>query len=112
MSIRLVRHQHIGHDIDQFLQAFDGRSSPAPGGSTNLPGPGCASVDASRGDAMKHALIVAHPNPASFNMAVAKAYSDMARELKHEVVVRDLHRMDFDPRLKAGEIPSPGGFAP
>jgi NAD(P)H dehydrogenase (quinone) len=61
---------------------------------------------------MKHALIVAHPNPASFNLAVAKAYADMARQMKHEVVLRDLYRMDFDPRLQAGEIPTPGGFAP
>jgi NAD(P)H dehydrogenase (quinone) len=61
---------------------------------------------------MKHAVIVAHPKPESFNLSVARAYSDMVRELKHEVVVRDLYRMDFDPRLKAAEIPSPGGFAP
>lgn len=61
---------------------------------------------------MKHAVILAHPKADSFNASVAKAYAEMVRELKHEVVVRDLYRMDFDPRLKAGEIPAPGGFAP
>lgn len=61
---------------------------------------------------MKHAVIVAHPKPESFNLSVAAAYADMARQLKHEVVVRDLYRMGFDPRLQAGEIPTPGGFAP
>ncbi len=61
---------------------------------------------------MKHAVIVAHPKPESFNLSVAKVYCEMVRELKHEVVVRDLYRMDFDPRLRAGEIPAPGGFAP
>jgi NAD(P)H dehydrogenase (quinone) len=60
---------------------------------------------------MKHALIVAHPKAESFNQSVARAYAGMVRELGHEVVVRDLYQMDFDPRLKAGEIPDPAGFA-
>ena len=61
---------------------------------------------------MKHALIVAHPKAESFNLAVAGAYAEAARELKHEVVVRDLYRMGFDPCLKAEEIPAPEGFTP
>ncbi len=61
---------------------------------------------------MKHAVIVAHPKQESFNLSVAKAYVELARELQHEVVLRDLYRLDFDPRLRAGEIPAPGGFAP
>jgi NAD(P)H dehydrogenase (quinone) len=61
---------------------------------------------------MKHALIVAHPNPDSFNLAMAKAYEQAATALGHTVVVRDLYRLGFDPRLGQAEIPGPGGFTP
>ncbi|HEX6861016.1 MAG TPA: NAD(P)H-dependent oxidoreductase [Caulobacteraceae bacterium] len=56
---------------------------------------------------MKHALIVAHPNPDSLTCAVARAYADAARALGETVVERDLYRMGFDPRLPADEIPGP-----
>lgn len=58
---------------------------------------------------MKHAIIVAHPNAASLNCAIAKAYAEGVEALGHTCVTRDLYRMDFDPRLKAGEIPGPEG---
>lgn len=61
---------------------------------------------------MKHVVIVAHPNPASFNLAVAQAYADAVRGRGHEAILRDLYRMDFDPRLKASELPGPHGVAP
>lgn len=61
---------------------------------------------------MKHALIVAHPSATSFTMSMAKAYADALAGQRNEVVMRDLYRMDFDPRLKAGEIPRPDGFEP
>lgn len=61
---------------------------------------------------MKHALIVAHPNPGSFNLAMARAYETAVQAQGDVVVLRDLYRLNFDPRLAAGEIPSPGGFAP
>jgi NAD(P)H dehydrogenase (quinone) len=61
---------------------------------------------------MKHALIVAHPNPKSFTQAMARAYAGAARAEGHEVLVRDLYEMGFDPRLGAGEIPGPDGFSP
>jgi NAD(P)H dehydrogenase (quinone) len=61
---------------------------------------------------MKHALIVAHPNPDSFNLTMAHAYETAAKALGHEVVVRDLYRLGFDPRLGQAEIPKPGGFSP
>ena len=61
---------------------------------------------------MKHALIVCHPGKRSFTLAMAEAFGEALRKAGHEVLVRDLYAMDFDPRLQAGEIPAPGGFAP
>jgi NAD(P)H dehydrogenase (quinone) len=61
---------------------------------------------------MKHAVIVGHPNPDSFTLAVANRYCDAVRNLGHKPVLRDLYRMGFDPCLKAREIPRPKGFTP
>jgi NAD(P)H dehydrogenase (quinone) len=60
---------------------------------------------------MKHAVIFAHPREQSFTATIAQAYADAARELGHEVLVRDLYRMGFDPCLKADEIPDADGYA-
>lgn len=59
---------------------------------------------------MKHAVIFAHPRIKSFTASVAGAYAAAVGELGHEVVVRDLYRMDFDPCLKAHEMPGAHGF--
>lgn len=56
---------------------------------------------------MKHAVIVAHPGRTSLNAAIARTYAEAVGRLGHEVVVRDLYRMRFDPCLKASEIPGP-----
>ncbi len=61
---------------------------------------------------MKHALIVAHPAGRSFTGTMAKAYADALVAHGHDPLMRDLYRMDFDPRLRAGEVPRPEGFAP
>lgn len=61
---------------------------------------------------MKHAIIVAHPKPDSLTCSAAKAYAEAAQALGHEVIVRDLYRMGFDPCLKASEIPGPDGYTP
>lgn len=61
---------------------------------------------------MKHAAIAAHPNPRSFTLTIAHAYCDAVKAKGHEPLLRDLYAMDFDPRLKAGEIPGTPGFAP
>jgi len=61
---------------------------------------------------MKHTIIVAHPNQASFNLTIAKAYAQAAEARGHRVSLRDLYEMNFDPRLKASEIPGPKDFAP
>jgi NAD(P)H dehydrogenase (quinone) len=54
---------------------------------------------------MKHTIILAHPNPASFNAHVATAYAEALAACGEEVIVRDLYAMGFDPCLKASEIP-------
>ena len=61
---------------------------------------------------MKHAVIAAHPDPKSFTLAVARAYCDAVKAKGDEADLRDLYAMDFDPRLKASEIPGRDGFAP
>lgn len=61
---------------------------------------------------MKHCVILAHPNPKSFNATIANAYCKAAVARGHEARLRDLYVMDFDPRLKASEIPGPNGFQP
>jgi NAD(P)H dehydrogenase (quinone) len=63
---------------------------------------------------MKHAIAFAHPRPESLTGAAAAAYAAEARAMGHEVVIRDLYRMRFDPCLKADEIPTECGasFAP
>jgi NAD(P)H dehydrogenase (quinone) len=60
--------------------------------------------------APKHAVILAHPDATSFNMAVAERYCETARTNGHEVVFRDLYRMGFDPVLKATERPTADDF--
>lgn len=61
---------------------------------------------------MRHAVIVAHPNPASFNCAAAQGYAQAVRALGEDVVVRDLYRQQFNPCLQAREIPWAEGYAP
>lgn len=57
---------------------------------------------------MKHAIIVAHPKERSFTMSMARAYAEALRGMGQEVLVRDLYRVGFDPRLAADELPGPG----
>ncbi|HEX7759304.1 MAG TPA: NAD(P)H-dependent oxidoreductase [Caulobacteraceae bacterium] len=54
---------------------------------------------------MKHTIILAHPNPQSFNAAVARVYAETVRSFGAEAEVRDLYQMGFDPRLRADELP-------
>jgi NAD(P)H dehydrogenase (quinone) len=59
---------------------------------------------------MRHSIILAHPAPTSFNAEAARAFSAALTGLGHDADVRDLYAMDFDPRLKASELPwIPGG---
>lgn len=61
---------------------------------------------------MKHAVIVAHPVPGSFNGAVARTYAETLRASGAQVLVRDLYGLGFDPCLQAIEIPGLDGYAP
>lgn len=61
---------------------------------------------------MKHAIIVGHPDPASFTMAMAKTYSDCLSACGHAIIERDLYRLEFDPRLKLSEMPDRPDWAP
>lgn len=54
----------------------------------------------------RHAVIVCHPDPDSFNHAIASRYCDEVRVAGQTVVVRDLYAMRFDPVLKAEERPT------
>lgn len=61
---------------------------------------------------MKHAVIFANPKARSFTASVANAYSKAVEAIGHEVVIRDLYRMNFSPCLAESEIPFYAGFAP
>jgi NAD(P)H dehydrogenase (quinone) len=53
---------------------------------------------------MQHLLIVCHPRRRSFTHAVARAYAEALQSLGHEVVMRDLYRIGFDPALSEREL--------
>jgi NAD(P)H dehydrogenase (quinone) len=57
---------------------------------------------------MKHAVVVAHPNPSSLTCTIARTYAEAVRGIGQAVIERDLYRMAFDPCLKTSEIPGPG----
>lgn len=50
-------------------------------------------------------IILAHPDPSSFNHAMAHAAAQALERLGHAVILRDLHSEKFDPILPAAEIP-------
>lgn len=53
---------------------------------------------------MNVSVIVAHPNPRSFNHAIAQVAAATLRETGHQVVFHDLHQEQFAPVLHANEI--------
>jgi NAD(P)H dehydrogenase (quinone) len=54
---------------------------------------------------MRHAVILGHPDPSSFNAGVAGAYEGAVRALGHEARLRDLYARGFQPCLQACELP-------
>jgi len=54
---------------------------------------------------MKISLIIAHPDPASFNAAIAKRCFDTLAANGHTVFFHDLYAEKFDPILPSCEIP-------
>ena len=59
-----------------------------------------------------HAVILCHPDPDSFNAAVAKTYCEAVSAYFHKAILRDLYSLKFDPVLKANEQPSALEFVP
>jgi putative NADPH-quinone reductase len=53
---------------------------------------------------MNISIILAHPNPGSFNHAVAGAAADALRQNGHAVILHDLCREQFSPLLPAAEL--------
>ena len=53
---------------------------------------------------MKISIILAHPNPGSFNHAIATTAADSLRRNGHEVVFHDLCQEQFLPLLTAAEL--------
>lgn len=53
---------------------------------------------------MKVLVVLAHPDPASLNHALAQAAAAAARRAGHAVTLHDLHGERFDPRLPAPEL--------
>jgi NAD(P)H dehydrogenase (quinone) len=57
------------------------------------------------GRSMNISVILAHPQPGSFNHAIADEAATMLRGAGHTVIVHDLYAERFDPLLPADEIP-------
>ena len=51
-------------------------------------------------------VVLAHPEPGSFNHALAKAAADQLRGMGHEVILRDLYAEGFEAILPGPEMPS------
>ena len=58
----------------------------------------------------RHAVILCHPDPTSFNHSIAEAYCAVVRASGQEVILRDLYAPGFDPVLKAAERPTAADF--
>jgi NAD(P)H dehydrogenase (quinone) len=61
---------------------------------------------------MKHLVVLAHPRGASFTRRVCDTYCDAVRAIGHEVVLRDLYAMGFDPVASADEAYTRPAAAP
>jgi NAD(P)H dehydrogenase (quinone) len=53
---------------------------------------------------MKHLIVYAHPNIASFNHAIKETLVRVLKEKGQELRVRDLYALHFDPVLKADDF--------
>lgn len=53
---------------------------------------------------MKHLIVYSHPNPQSFNHAILETFSEALKAQGHDVRIRDLYAMSFDPVLKGSEL--------
>lgn len=53
---------------------------------------------------MNHLIVYAHPRKESFNHAILETAVEGLQQKGHEVVVRDLYAMGFQPALGSSEI--------
>ncbi|MEB3195936.1 MAG: NAD(P)H-dependent oxidoreductase [Candidatus Sericytochromatia bacterium] len=53
---------------------------------------------------MKQLIVYAHPNPQSFSRAILDTLEASYKAQGHEVVVRDLYALNFDPVLKGSDF--------
>jgi len=53
---------------------------------------------------MKILIVYCHPNPKSFCHAILETLIKQLKELKHEVVVRDLYALKFNPVLSGSDF--------
>ena len=60
---------------------------------------------------MKHAVIVAHPSLQSYTSSMASSYREVGLAAGHDVIYRDLYRMNFDPCLAESELPWAKSYA-
>ncbi|WP_243291908.1 NAD(P)H-dependent oxidoreductase [Bacillus sp. FJAT-47783] len=56
---------------------------------------------------MKTLIIVAHPSPSSFNKSIVETCIQKLEEKNHEIRVRDLYEMSFNPVLKEDSFTVP-----
>lgn len=61
---------------------------------------------------MQLSIILAHPDPASFNAAIGKVACETLRQDGHKVHFHDLYAEQFDPLLPCGEIPREADLDP
>lgn len=59
---------------------------------------------------IRHAVVLAHPDPRSFNAAIAQTYCEAVETAGQQAILRDLYAMNFDPVLKAQERPGRSDF--
>jgi NAD(P)H dehydrogenase (quinone) len=57
---------------------------------------------------MKALIILGHPDPGSFNHAIAEVCRKRIMDNGHTVIIHDLYREKFDPVLEKNEIPKNG----
>lgn len=53
---------------------------------------------------MKHLVVYNHPNPKSFCHAIKETVVETAEKMGHDVQVRDLYALDFDPVLAPADF--------
>jgi NAD(P)H dehydrogenase (quinone) len=54
---------------------------------------------------LKHLLVIRHLKKPSFTQAAARSYTTAVKSLGHDVAVRALYRLPFDPVLGEEELP-------